>query len=171
MEYQVFAFPLTKWFLFLRSPGPFANWLDVRRQHPRRPQITAILYWEAAAFRPSWAEVSGVGWFEEVREWLIIGSADPGNFDEDAYPEDAQLRAFFGLKSTGGISIYSHVSFNLELWNYVRYFVPQWTIRVLFARQIFFLVGIIYRLWYEGRRGAFPSEMNASYIDGLIRMR
>jgi hypothetical protein len=58
-------------------------------------EITAILDWEAADFRPLWAEVCGVGWFEEDCERFIIGSSDPGNFEDDSDPEDVQLRAFF----------------------------------------------------------------------------
>ncbi|KAF5393481.1 hypothetical protein D9757_000497 [Collybiopsis confluens] len=32
---------------------------------PQSGEITGVIDWEAAAFRPSWATVLGVGWFEE----------------------------------------------------------------------------------------------------------
>ena len=62
---------------------------------PQSGAITGIIDWEAAAFRPLWAEVCGVGWFEEDNHRFIFGSRDPENFSEDSDPEDMELRAFF----------------------------------------------------------------------------
>ena len=62
---------------------------------PQSGAITGIIDLEAAAFRPLWAEVCGVGWFEEDNHRFIIGSSDPENFSEDTDPEDMELRAFF----------------------------------------------------------------------------
>lgn len=62
---------------------------------PQSGAITGIIDWEAAAFRPLWAGICGVGWFEEDRQRFIIGSDDPRNFEDDVDPEDVKLRAFF----------------------------------------------------------------------------
>ena len=62
---------------------------------PQSGAITGIIDWEAAAFRPLWTGVCGVGWFQEDGERFIFGSEDPGNFEDDTDPEDAQVRAFF----------------------------------------------------------------------------
>ncbi|KAE9409084.1 hypothetical protein BT96DRAFT_985402 [Gymnopus androsaceus JB14] len=57
--------------------------------------ITGIIDWESAAFHPLWAEVCGVGWFEEDRQQFIFGTDTPGDFKDDTDPEDVQLCAFF----------------------------------------------------------------------------
>lgn len=58
-------------------------------------EITAILDWGTAAFRPLWTKVCGVEWLEEDRERFTIGWSDPGNFQEDTDSDDARLRVFF----------------------------------------------------------------------------
>jgi hypothetical protein len=65
--------------------GPLADASHFRFSHgdlhdgnilidPQSGAITGIIDWEAAAFRPLWAEVCGVGWFEEDNHRFIIGS-------------------------------------------------------------------------------------------------
>ena len=61
---------------------------------PRTGAISGIIDWEAAAFRPLWGDVCGVGWFDEDRQRFIFGSDDPGDFEDDS-SEDEHLRAFF----------------------------------------------------------------------------
>src|SRR6266576_6860070 len=86
--------------------GPLADASNFRFSHgdlldgnilvdPQSGAITGIVDWEAAAFRPLWSEVCGVGWFKEDRQRFLFGTDRPGNFSDDTYPEDAELRAFF----------------------------------------------------------------------------
>jgi len=42
-----------------------------------------------------WSEVCSVGWFKEDRQRFLFGTDRPGNFADDTYPADAELRAFF----------------------------------------------------------------------------
>ncbi|KIM36094.1 hypothetical protein M413DRAFT_31995 [Hebeloma cylindrosporum] len=86
--------------------GPSADASNFRFSHgdlhdgnilidPQSGAITGIIDWEAAAFRPLWAEVCGVGWFEEDHHRFMIGAQDPENFEEETDPADVELRAFF----------------------------------------------------------------------------
>jgi hypothetical protein len=82
--------------------GPSADASNFRFSHgdlhdsnilidPQSGAITGIIDWEAAAFRPLWADVCGVGWFEEDNHRFIIGYSDLENFSEDTDLEDMVL--------------------------------------------------------------------------------
>ncbi|KAF5353005.1 hypothetical protein D9757_014958 [Collybiopsis confluens] len=61
---------------------------------PESGSITGIIDWEAAGFRPLWAEIHGVGWFEEDHHRFLHGGKNPENFEDDT-DSDLQLHAFF----------------------------------------------------------------------------
>ena len=127
---------------------------------PQSGAITGIIDWEAAAFRPLWAEVCGVGWFEEDNHRFIIGSSDPENFSEDTDPEDMELRAFFRteLHKKNPI-LFSCFLGGVELRAVLHAAVdsprPEGETDIFLNRY--------HRLgyWKEDRRGAFPWDMMA----------
>ncbi|KAE9390693.1 hypothetical protein BT96DRAFT_980162 [Gymnopus androsaceus JB14] len=118
-----------------------------------------IIDWESAAFRPLWAEVCGVRWFEEDRQRFIIGSDDPGNFEDDTDPEDVRLRAFFRTElHKRNTELYSAFVGGVELRAVVHAAVDD--PRPIGETDIF--LSRYYRLGYwEERRGPFPWDMNA----------
>ncbi|KAE9395298.1 hypothetical protein BT96DRAFT_885800 [Gymnopus androsaceus JB14] len=137
---------------------------------PQSGIITGIIDWESAAFRPLWAEVRGVGWFEEGRQRFIFGSDPPGDFKDDIDPEDVRLRAFFRTELhkrnpelysafVGGVELRAVVhaaaddprpigETDIFLSRYYRYELPR-------------KEGKKERYWEERRRGPFPWDMNA----------
>ncbi|KAJ3561240.1 hypothetical protein NP233_g10315 [Leucocoprinus birnbaumii] len=128
---------------------------------PESGAITGIIDWEAAAFRPLWTEVCGVGWFEEDEERFIIGADDPENFEHDTSSGDAELRAFFRTELykrnpdlftsfLGGIELRAVLH---AATDYPRFFCGD--------SDVF--INCYYRLgyWNESRRGAFPWDMMA----------
>lgn len=62
--------------------------------NPATGEITGIIDWECAGFRPWWTDVAGVGWFEEDGERFLFGADRPNNFADDD-SNSACLRAFF----------------------------------------------------------------------------
>ncbi|KAJ3747084.1 kinase-like domain-containing protein [Lentinula detonsa] len=127
---------------------------------PQSGAITGIIDWEAAGFRPLWSEVTGVGWFKEDKQRFIIGSDGPGEFEDDTAPEDIQLRAFFRH--------HLHKK-NPDLFSC---FVGGAELRAVLhaAADDPSPIGetdiFLYRYhdlgyWKEGRRGAFPWDMEA----------
>ena len=151
--------------------GPSADVSNFRFSHgdlhdgnilidPQSGAITGIIDWEAAAFRPLWAEVCGVGWFEEDNHRFIIGSSDPENFSEDTDPEDMELRAFFRteLHKKNPI-LFSCFLGGVELRAVLHAAVdsprPEGETDIFLNRY--------HRLgyWKEDRRGAFPWDMMA----------
>ncbi|KAJ3561239.1 hypothetical protein NP233_g10314 [Leucocoprinus birnbaumii] len=128
---------------------------------PESGAITGIIDWEAAAFRPLWAEICGVGWFEEDGERFIIGADDPQNFEGDTSPGDAELRAFFRTELCrrnpdlftsflGGIELRAVLH---AATDYPRLANGESDV---FLRQYHEL-----RYWNKDRRGAFPWDMIA----------
>jgi Phosphotransferase enzyme family len=127
---------------------------------PQSGAITGIIDWESAAFRPLWAEVCGVGWFEEDNQRFIIGSGDPGNFDHDTGSEDAQLRAFFRTEMhKKNPDLFSCFLGAVELRAVLHAAVddprPEGETDIFLNRY--------HRLgyWKADRRGAFPWDMEA----------
>ncbi|KAJ3575684.1 hypothetical protein NP233_g939 [Leucocoprinus birnbaumii] len=128
---------------------------------PKTGAITGIIDWEAAAFRPLWADVYGVGWFEEGDQRFIFGAHNPQNFEGDTSPGDAELRAFFRTELykrnsdlftsfLGGIELRAVLH---AATDYPRFFRGD--------SDLF--ISRYYRLgyWNEDRRGAFPWDMMA----------
>ena len=125
---------------------------------PQSGAITGIIDWEAAAFRPLWADVCGVGWFEEDNHRFIFGSQDPENFSEDTNPEDMKLRAFFRTElHKKNPNLFSCFIGGVELRAVLRAAVDD--PRPLGETDIF--LNRYHRLgyWREDRRGAFPWDM------------
>jgi len=105
-----------------------------------------------------WAEVCGVGWFEEDSQRFIIGSDDPGNFDDDTDPQDAELRAFFRTEmNKRNPDLFSSFLGAIELRAVLHAAVDD--PRPAGESDIF--LNHYYRLgyWKEDRRGAFPWDM------------
>jgi Phosphotransferase enzyme family len=150
--------------------GPDADRTNFRFSHgdlhegnilidPRTGAITGIIDWEAAAFRPLWGEICGVGWFKEDRERFIFGSADPGNFEDDNNPEDEQLRAFFRTELYKRNSdLFASFLRGSELRAVVHAAADE--PRPIGETNIF-LLDRYHRLgyWNEERRGRFPWDM------------
>ena len=127
---------------------------------PESGAITAVLDWEAAAFRPLCTEICGVGWFEEDHERFIIGSSGPGNFQEDTDPEDVRLRAFFRTElHRRNPDLFSYFFGGVELRAVLHAAVDD--PRPVGETSIF--LSRYHRLgyWNEDHRGAFPWDMNA----------
>jgi hypothetical protein len=151
--------------------GPSADASNFRFSHgdlhdgnilidPQSGAITGIIDWEAAAFRPLWAVVCGVGWFEEDNQRFIIGSDDPENFSEDTDPEDMELRAFFRTElHKKNPNLFSCFLGGVELRAVLHAAVdaprPEGETDIFLNRY--------HRLgyWKEDRRGAFPWDMMA----------
>ena len=151
--------------------GPSADTSNFRFSHgdlhdrnilidPQSGAITGIIDWEAAAFRPLWAVVCGVGWFEEDNQRFIIGSDDPENFSEDTDPEDMELRAFFRTElHKKNPNLFSCFLGGVELRTVLHAAVdaprPEGETDIFLNRY--------HRLgyWKEDRRGAFPWDMMA----------
>ncbi|KZP03498.1 hypothetical protein FIBSPDRAFT_844921, partial [Athelia psychrophila] len=159
--------------LYSNSPvlGPSADTSSFRFSHgdlhdgnilidPQSGAITGIIDWESAAFRPFWAEVCGVGWFEEDSQRFIIGSDDPGNFEDDTEPEDVELRAFFRTElHRKNPDLFSSFLGGIELRAVL--LAAGDDPRPLGETDIF--LSRYHRLgcWQEDRRGAFPWDMQA----------
>ncbi|KAF7975122.1 hypothetical protein HWV62_10417 [Athelia sp. TMB] len=127
---------------------------------PHSGAITGIIDWESAGFRPLWAEVCGAGWFEEDSQRFIIGSDDPGNFEDDDGSEDAQLRAFFRTElHRKNPDLFACFLGGVELRAVLHAAVDD--PRPIGETDIF--LNRYHRLgyWNEGRRGAFPWDMEA----------
>jgi hypothetical protein len=122
--------------------------------------ITGILDWEAAAFRPPWSEVCGVGWFKEDRQRFLFGADCPGNFADDTYPEDAELRAFFRTKMhKRNPDLFSCFLGGIELRAVLHAAVDD--PRPIGETTIFLRRYHEQGCWKEDRRGPFPWDMSA----------
>ena len=131
---------------------------------PQSGAITGIIDWEAAAFRPLWAGVRGVGWFYEDSDRFIFGSNEPENFSEDTNPEDVELRAFFRTelhkKNPDLFSCFlGGVELRAVLHAAADYPLPVGETNIFLSKY--------HRLgyWKEDRRGPFPWD----YIAWLHR--
>ncbi|KAF9474276.1 kinase-like protein [Pholiota conissans] len=124
---------------------------------PQSGEITGIIDWEAAAFRPMWEAVSGVGWFAEDTQRFIYSSEDPENFADDT-TEDAKLRAFFRNKLYdrnpdlfscfyGGIELRAILAAATD--------IP----RPIGQSELFLRRYYYEGYWNEARRGPFPWNM------------
>lgn len=127
---------------------------------PQSGAITGIIDWEAAAFRPLWAEVCGVGWFEEDRQRFLIGSEDSRNFEDDVDPEDVKLRAFFRTElHRKNPDLFSCFVGGVELRAVLHAAVDD--PRPVGETGIFLTQYYQLGYWNEGRRGTFPWDMQA----------
>jgi hypothetical protein len=151
--------------------GPSADASNFRFSHgdlhdgnilidPQSGAITGIIDWEAAAFRPLWADVCGVGWFKEDKHRFIFGASDPENFSEDTDPEDMELRAFFRTElHKKNPNLFSSFLGGVELRAVLHAAVdaphPEGDTHTFLKR--YHSLGY----WREDRRGAFPWDMMA----------
>jgi hypothetical protein len=61
---------------------------------PTTGEISGIIDWESACFRPWWTDSTGVGWLDEDCERHLFEYDEPTLFAKDG-PSDHRLRAFF----------------------------------------------------------------------------
>ncbi|KAF5390227.1 hypothetical protein D9757_002887 [Collybiopsis confluens] len=127
---------------------------------PHSGKITGIVDWEAAAFRPLWATVFGVCWFEEDGQRFILGMDEPGNFEDDVKPEDAILRAFFRCElNKRNPDLFSCFLGGVELQAVLHAAIDD--PRPVGKSHIFLIQYYEFGYWDEARRGAFPWDMDA----------
>ncbi|KAJ3575683.1 hypothetical protein NP233_g936 [Leucocoprinus birnbaumii] len=128
---------------------------------PKSGAITGVIDWEAAAFRPLWSSISGVGWFWEDGQRFIVGDRHPQNFKDDTNPGDVELRAFFRTELykrnpdlftafLGGIELRAVLH---AATDYPSFFFGD---SELFLNRYYNL-----GYWNKDRRGAFPWDMTA----------
>ncbi|KAF5378921.1 hypothetical protein D9757_008726 [Collybiopsis confluens] len=128
--------------------------------NPNSGEVTAYIDWETGAFRPSWATVHGVGWFNEDKERHPIDGDDPGNFQNDIEPGDGLLRAFFRSQlGSKNFTLFSFFHGGVELRAVLRAAsndpIPSSNTAPFLVK--YFLLGC----WNESRRGSFPWDVNA----------
>ncbi|KJA17531.1 hypothetical protein HYPSUDRAFT_206125 [Hypholoma sublateritium FD-334 SS-4] len=126
---------------------------------PKSGAVTGLIDWEAAAFRPLWACMAGVGWFREDRQRFLTSDVDPENFEDDV-SGDAELRALFRTELhnrnpdlfacfLGGVELRGILNGACDL--------P----RPAGSPDIFLSRYLRLGFWNEARRGPFPCDMNA----------